>query len=438
MTWQKHVKNMTADEVVSASKALDYLDGYQEQHIIDLLNDTSRGITNWKKRGIYPVIDNLTAKVITRSALTYQKEPERNIKIGDTVSEIETDKYHQLLGYNGMVAINASDVVARLLKACMLLAQYIPETKKLVFSVLHRGNSDVVYNPVTQEVESLFYTAGGVSPSGGQMYHHWTKDKITDIDVKGQSLRVLGSEDNPYKMIPVAVRYDIAPPRVGFWHKPQWQELIRLNEVINMFHTEVRHGSQMQNFPPLFTNAKLPDGIIVGADSIVEMDSLSDNVYVEYKTPQINLDKFREWLKDLQETVADNWGVNLNFGGGGSADSGFKLIVEETWNLETRKQRQKPAKVMEEQLYDVIKTISDAHSLGLADGAIKVDFADPALAVDTISERQEDRADVASGIESREGVWRKENPDITPEQIEAKKQEIDGLKLPDFTDVTGS
>jgi len=428
---------MTADSVVSASKALDYLDGAQEEHIIDLLDDRNRGITKWKKRGIYPVIDNVTAKVITRSALTYQNEPTREIYLGEEVSEDETTKYDELLGYGGFVAINGADIVSRLLKCSLILVQYVEETKQLSFSSLHRGNCDVDYNLVTQQVESLFYTAGGVSPAGGQMYHHWTRDTVTDIDVNGQAIRVIGSEDNPYGMIPVAVRYDITPPRVGFWPKDQWEELIRLNEVINMFHTEVRHGSKMQNFPPLFTNAKMPDGVIVGADSVVELDSLTENVFVEYKTPEINLDKFKEWLKELQESIADNWGVNLNFGGGGTADSGFKLIVEETWNLETRKQRQKTAKVSEEKLFAIIKTISETHNLGLSpDGEIKIEFKEPSLAVDVISERQEDRADVAAALESREGIWRKNDPSLTQKEVEAKRQEIDGVKLPDFTDAT--
>ena len=166
-SYKDHILNMTADSVVRASKALDYLDGAQEEHIIDLLDDRNRGITKWKKRGIYPVIDNVTAKVITRSALTYQNEPTREIYLGEEVSEDETTKYDELLGYGGFVAINGADIVSRLLKCSLILVQYVEETKQLSFSSLHRGNCDVDYNLVTQQVESLLYTAGGVSPSGG-------------------------------------------------------------------------------------------------------------------------------------------------------------------------------------------------------------------------------------------------------------------------------
>ena len=437
MNWKDHLNNLTTDSVVSAAKALDYLDGDQIRHLEDMLNDKHLGIKEWRARGITPVVDNITAKVITRSALTYQQEPQRTIYNGETENEAASDKYNELLGLNGLVAINASDIVSRLLKTCLILVQYVQETKKLSFSVLHRGNCDVDYDLITQEVKSILYTAGGVSPSGGQMYHYWDAEKIVDIEKDGTAMKVLSTEDNPYQMIPVVVRQDISSPRVGFWHKNAWEELIRLNEIVNLFHTEVRHGSRMQNFSPLFTNAKIAQGTVISPDAVVMLEeSLDNDIYLEYKTPTINLAEFKSWLADLQEEIADNWGVNLKFGGSGSADSGFKLVVEETWNLETRKQRQKGARVAEEHLYNIVKSISDTYSLGLGDGELNIDFAEPSLAVDTATERDQDRQDVAAGITSREQVWRKNDPDLTETDIEERKQEIDGMSLPDFTDAT--
>ena len=435
MKWNDHLENLKTASVVSANKAIDYLDGDQLKHLEAMLTATVGGVTKWRERGVLPVVDNVTMKIVSRSALNYQQEPERMIYIGDTENEAATVAYADLLGVSGDVAINASDIISRLLKTCMVLVQYVAETDQLSYSVLHRGNCDVDYDLTTQEVKSILYTAGGVGPNGGKMYHHWTPDAVTDIEQSGQSMKVLGSEENPYGIIPVAVRYDIAPPRSGFWPKNQWEELIRLNEVVNRFHTEIAHATHFQVFPALFTNADIAAGTVIGSDAIVKLEGDVNDIYLEYKTPVVNLEPFKDWLTDLQTTVADNWGVNLKLGGGGSADSGFKLIVEETWNLELRKQRQKAAKVAEENIYKVILTISDIHNLGLpSDSTLYVDFAEPALAVDTISERQEDRADVAAGLMSKEQVWKKVDPDLSPEDIEERKSLIDGQQLPDFTD----
>ena len=438
MNWKDHIENLKSESVVSAAKAIDYLDGKQLEHTIKDLDHPEHGIKHWKRRGVIPIVNNITEKIITRSALTYQKEPDRAVYIGETENEAASQLYAEMLGYHGAVAVNRSDMDARLLKTCLIIVQYSAEQKKLLFNVLHRGNCDVDFDLSTQEVKSLLYTAGGVGMNGGQLLHFWDTERIVDLELTDNGgIRVVGTEANPYGMIPVAVRYDVSPPRSGFWPKNRWDELIRANEIVNRFHTEVAHASHVQMFPALFTNASIPDGTVVGADAIVELEGSIDDIYLEYKAPVINLEPFQNWMISLQEDLADNWGVNLKLGGEGSADSGFKLMVEETWNLELRKQRQKAAKVTERELFNVIKVISNRHSLGLPDNAeLYVDFAEPQLAVDTASEREQDRNDVAAGLTSREEVWRKNDPDLTEQDIERRKQEIDGMRLPDFANVT--
>lgn len=435
-TWQQHLDLLTQTSVVSANRAIDYLVGDQIKHIEAILNDGNRGITKWQERGVEPVINNLTKKIVDRSAKSYSTEPERLVFSGESESTESTEHYNDILEGDGNEFIDALDAYSRLLKVAMMLVQYVEETGEYSFSVLHRGNSDVAYNRKTNTIESLIYTAETPGPNGGKMFHHWTPETITDIEVTQNGGRVVGTpEDHPYGIVPIAVLRDIGKPVTGFWPNDAWDELIRLNEVVNQFCTEWRFASKYQTFPSTVTNADIKNGQTAGVDSIVKIDTagLGDQaVFYELSSPTINLDQFKEAFADLIEEVADNWGVKLEVGGTATADSGFQLIVQENNSLETRQKRIKSAKSFEIDLFRVVSTIEEALSLTLNTSMeIATDFAEPALAVDVKTEREADRLDFAAGLITKKDWLKKWNPDMTEAELNERTSE--GV-VPNFDD----
>ena len=440
--YQDHIDNMTADAVVSANKALDYLDGDQIKWLEALLDSDSGGVKDWRDRGVFPWYTNLTQKIITRSAMSYNDPPVRTIVKGEDEDESASEIYREILNggdYNNVM--DSADSVARLLKNVIILAQaveVIGEDEKILFSVLHRGNCDVDYDHKNGVIRSLLYQSAGTSANGNKLYHYWDAEAVKDIEAGDNGFKVIGDESHGYGIIPAAVLWDNSKPRAGFWPKASWEELIKLNEGVNLYHTEVKFNQRFQTFPALFTNAKLPVDAIIGPDTAVEIvGNPGETIYLEYKfatAVSVSLKAFGDWIANHIECVADNWGVNLSTGGSGSADSGFKLVVEEIWNLETRQGRIKAAISFEKSMFKVVKAISDARNFKLpSDGEIKIDFPEPSLPVNVLEEWTIKKEKVALGYSPMEDEWKKDNPDITPEQIEKRKALLGtGTNVPNF------
>jgi hypothetical protein len=398
---------------------------------------------------VYPWYTNVTKKIVDRSALSYNKAPERKVLVSGEEDEQATETYLDLLrGGRFESVMDCADSVARLLKNCIILTQAIkPEDdteEHLMFSVLHRGNCDVDYNFKTGKIDSLMYCSSGFGPNGGRLYHYWDCSDIIDLEERddgkgGYGCVQVGKETNPYGIIPAAVLWDTNQPRCGFWPKPAWDELIRLNEGVNLFHTEVKFNERFQAFGALFSNATMPEDQVVGPDAVVTLESnAGEAVFLEYRAPDINLEKFEEWLGGYESDIAENWGVNLRVGGNGSADSGFKLVVEEIWNLQTRNDRIKSATQYERDMYQVILSISNALQYGLPENSeLMVKFPEPSLPVNAKEDWDIRKEKLAMDYMAVEDAWREENPDITSEEIEARKERIiaENVTVPSFDNV---
>jgi hypothetical protein len=456
---------MTCNAVQSAAKALDYYDGFQIkwlERVLDGEADTysdnllpsqstnlgAGGIKNWRERGVYPWYTNITKKIIDRSALSYQKPPERAVMVNGEKDENATEIYLDILRRGEFDAVmDAADSVCRLLKNVIVLAQSVDVDgeEKVMFSVLHRGNCDIDYDFRTGHINSLMYQSCGCGPHGGKLFHYWDAEGMKDIEASDGDMRVVGQEAHGYNTITAAVLWDTHKPRAGFWPKCAWEELIRCNEGINLFHTEVKFNERFQAFPALFSDADIPGGTIIGPDAVVQIKSQpGEPVYLEYKAATAvnsSLAAFEEWLAAFESGIADGWGVNLRGGGSGGADSGFKLVVEEIWNLETRNDRLKAATQFERDMYHVILSISNARGFGLPEGSeLYVKFPKPSLPVNAKEAWDIKKEQIALDYISIEDAWREEEPDITQAEIDRRWESIkteNTATLPTFGGVIG-
>ena len=435
MNAQDHYNRLSANTVVSANKALDYYDGDQLPHMENYLSNKYTGIDKWKDRKIVPKAVNLVKQIIDGSARVYQDQPQRILSIGGTINDEQSAKYESLLSYSGNDAFQKCDILSRFLGVSMILANYSKITGEIIYRPLHRGNCDVEYNQETEIIESMFNVSGVISPRGNTVYTHWTRDSIKDIEFDGNSMRVLSGQDNPYGIIPAVPRYDMMPPRAGFWPKPSWELLVGANEAYNMFLIRGDHGLSLQTFPTCITNAKIPHGTVIGPDAIIEIESNNDEIYFEYKTPVINMEQARAFINGFIEVAADAYSVNLKTDGNDAVNSGFQLLLMNSDVKELTKQRIKAARPTESKLLEVVKVISDVNNLGISkDAKLTVDFREPSEAADMKTEREQDRLDYAAGIITLESIIKKRNPDITPEELAEEIIKINGVKEVDYTD----
>jgi hypothetical protein len=437
-TYQEHLDELTTATAISAQMAVDYLDGDQLNHFTDYLNTPGRGIKNWSTRGVLPLWENITGLIIDRSAQTYQNPPERIVvKDNGDIDEAGTEAYNALLeNSNADEVFEDADLLSRLLKTAVVVAQYSPEREAMYFSAVSRHNCDVDYARSTGKFNSILYTGGGIGPNGGLLYHYWDDSRVVDIEVEGagRAGTVTKSEPNPYGMVPSAVLYDIRPPRAGFWSKAVWEQLINFNNGINLWHTENKFNHRFGAMGALFTNMTIADGQTVNGDAIIKVTGAEGGVenFLEYRKPEVDITQFQTWLDSYRENVGQEWGVNIKTAGEGSADSGFKLVVEELPGLQLRKKRQKPADTFEQDLYQVCLAISKVEDLGLVQGTkLKVNFPPPDLPVNEKEKAEIEQMELAQNIVTLEEIWKKRDPSLTEDDLAKKRAAITG-PLPDF------
>ena len=454
MSYEDHIKNLRGADSESARLAYQFYLGNQLPYIEKCLNDAVCGVKNWKTRKYQIIWENLTQMIIDRSAQTYKQQPERQVLTdGGELNENATAIYLDLIKKGGFRSTSKdADSISRLLKTSLVLVQYSPDTKKLYFNVLSQDNCDVRFDPLTKKIISLLYTANAVADNGDRLYHYWTPEYVMDISFSAETqvIQAQGSKtSNPYGIVPVATLHDLTPPRFGFWSDPVWEQLTAFNMAVNYYHMDTKFNHTWAAFGTLFTNSKIKDGSIIGADTVVEVENPQgdESIFVDFKVPSVsaNIDAYQGWLENLRDKIGEQWGVTIKAAGEGSADSGFKLIVEELPNLELREDRTASAEIFETDLYRVISKFSDVHKLGLplstSGHVLKATFPAPKLPVNKKEEWEIDQAKIVGGLMSREDYWKKDNPGITPEEIAEKIKKIESEKrgaAPLFANLEGT
>lgn len=409
-------KLLETDESVFANKSLDYLDGKQIEWMEKALNHPQYGRRKWRERGMKPLFRNITAMIVEKSGLLFNgKPPVLDVfeQGSNSADEVQSAKLQEMLeAVDWLEYFTNFDIVVRLLKTAMVLVQYDEGKKKLVFDILHRGNSGVILNE-NHEISMLVYE---LSEGGGrEMYRIMTPEQIIDVaEEEGDKFFIDSIEPNPYGIIPVAAFYDTRTPRCGFWVEPS-EDLVTFNETYNFHLIDTDFAASWAKLQTLFTNCQIEsgtaidyevvevygsalprtlpveDGLIGGPNRIVTLNTTGvDNPFVEYKGPQINLNPideiFSTWVRDF----AADWSVRVKSSGEGVADSGFKLMVEEMDNLELRKKRQRMFEGGFSRLFEVIKVVVNYNEPGTFSDTAKLyaKFSDPKLPVDSKAEEE--------------------------------------------------
>ena len=419
MSEQIIASGMTADQLVellkntkakNAHKALSYFDGEQECQMEHLLSDPQKGRLKWREKGLIPRYRNITKAVVEKSGMLFNNTaPDLQVESNETVNEQATERlYHELDKIEWIEFFNNFDQLVRLLKTGVLLVQYNSEAKKLVLDILHRGNSEVILNPSTREVETLIYRTWQNEGVAG--YRVVDSTQYVDLlEQKDGKIVITNQEPNPYGMVPVVPFYDTTTPRTGFWVEPA-MDLISMNEMYNLHLTDSEYAISWAKIPTLFTNCKvqqdsletfevaqvgtsiLPRQIpstgqmMGGPGRIVQLDdNNTTSPFADYKSPSIDITPLDSVVEGWVRAFASDWSVRINAGGTGGATSGFQLVVEELPNLELRKQRQRMFENGFRRFYRVLANVINLSEPNTfqEDAEVCVEFTDPQLPIES-------------------------------------------------------
>jgi hypothetical protein len=409
-TAKELVDMLNTDKAVDAMKALNYLDGQQEAELIKVLNDPSRGRSKWRERGLTPRFRNLTKMIVEKSGLLFKDAPPiLEVYNADEVTTNvgATALLNELLTKIEFTEFSMNfDTVLRLLKTAIVLVQWDADEMHWCLDVLHRGNCEVILNPLTRK------PIGMIHRTSENSYCVWTNDEIIEITQGDHALGITSQEPNIYGTIPIAVFYDQSTPRTGFWVE-QDKSLINLNEMVNLHITDSEYSILWSKMSTLFTNMRpsgsgqdnievaevynsplprivptsaLSPSYLAGPGQAVVLDSMGvDNPFVRYENPNIDLKPLNEVVDSWIKGYAGDWSVRIEVAGQGRAQSGFQLIVEESDNLDLRKQRQRMFESGFKRLYRALAAVFNT-AMGTTafpmDSQLFAQFDDPVLPVD--------------------------------------------------------
>lgn len=406
-------------EGAKCQMALDFLDGNQAEWMTKVMNDPQKGRKKWKDKGMIVRFRNITNMIVEKSGMLFiDSEPEIELyneerledQSEDRVNEPASIKLKNLMDKSDWVEnfINI-DNATRLLKTTLVLVQYDPINQKLFFDTLHRGNSAVLIDNVTREINTLVYKLGDLE-DGSETLRVITNDLIQDYsyNVKTNIETLINEVPNQLGMIPVTPFHDTRIPRCEFWN-PCGYDLIQLNEIYNLHLIDSEWTASWSKLKTLYTNADIRSndtedkmelaeiagrpfpvqvpsqgGIGAGPGSVIKIDGYGDTPFLQYLGPEVDLqpidEMFNRWIRDF----ASDWSVNVK-SGSGTASSGFQLVVEEIDNLQLRQRRQKMFIAGMRRMYKIIAALTGLDP----DLELYVTFKQPKLPVDGKAREEE-------------------------------------------------
>lgn len=442
------------DEAECAEKILDYYDGEQEEWLVKILNDPTKGRKDWKGRGIIPRTRNIMKMIIDKSGLLFNdKAPKLDVytSAGEVDENASIILQQELENVDWVEFFTNFDSVVRMLKTALVLVQYDIESQSLVLDILHRQNCAVVLNPNNKQINTLVYK---VNDDG--FYRVFTKDLIQDVFVSEDTGEetILSSEPNTFGIVPVAVFHDTNTPRCDFWNEIP-MDLLQINDIYNLHITDSEYAASWSKLKTLFTNCRilgaediqqeaiqmygqaLPrmapsgSGLVGGPSQVIQIDTMGvDSPFVEYKGPEVNLEPIDLMIQRWVGDYAADWSVNVQANTSGGIDSGFKLMVEEMPNMELRKKRARMFEAGFKRLFKVIKTVINTARPGTFadDLELFVSFSAPDLVIDEKANEEVWSRKISEGRASRVDYFM-EVKGMTKDEAQAKVNEIDAERL---------
>ena len=406
---------------------IDKEDACLTDRIIDTYDDGGREYTakyyNTYRRtalqdGLQIMVRNFFKMVVDKSGMlwnskapvleVYEQGQEQQDDVQSVVAKNIFEKAQHIEFFTNL------DPMLRALKTVYVLVQFDPEKKRWAFDMLHQDNSFVKLDAFG-DLELAGVRIG--KSQQGTMYRVYHPDVIHEVMISNEGVEeIVATVPNPYNMIPVAAFHDTNVPRHGAWNEIPC-DLLDVNHIINCAYTDSAFTAMWMKNPTLYTDAIVQaptDGagnpvieteerqyfgqalprtvrssgsgkLSGGPGRIIAVESSNDSgsVFAEFLAPSAPLKELDDVVNNWMINYASDWSVNARTAGTGSADSGFKLVVEEMPNLELRKKRQRMQEAGFKRLWEVVRVIASLNGYAVSlTGELFAKFAAPDLPVD--------------------------------------------------------
>jgi len=140
------------------------------------------------------------------------------------------------------------------------------------------------------------------------------------------------------------------------------------------------------------------------------------NTEIDVLDLQSNYEQLNRVAQDLANNIAVAYGVSPNqFRMTSQASSGFALQMENLKLDRFTQEQQQDFKVYEQELFAMLKVVSDYYGKSIGEGDMAVDFVEPNYPASQTEQLTIDQQAIDLGLTSSHKILMRENPDLSEE-----------------------
>jgi len=404
---------------------IDFYEGNQHAH--------NRYLRQWgfeeKHHLPYPST-RLVTRVIDTLSMVYKRPPQRKL-VSEDNTEIENDGYQEFIRDNPLYDLQLKKVERyyNLLKNVLYRVSYDAETERFYFYI------ETDYIPEYGRANKLYPTGYHIPmamDTDGKEVEEPTFLFISDEeyffhDEHGKSWPDPNFPDmrNPYGIMPLV---DFSEPTTDLYWNVGAKPLVDVARLYNILILNTCYAQHFQAFDQPWAR-DVPDHMMekdingdpivkVGSDQFLNLGPDGDAGLLGFSPKLVeSLEFIRGWLN----MELSNYGLKAVFRESGDPMSGFAIVVSNIELLEKRESDIDVFKVYEQQLFDVVRAVTDYHALGYnmpEDAMLQTDFVEPDFPTEPAEERAQAEWEWRNNISSREDYLRRRNPDLSQEEAE--------------------
>jgi hypothetical protein len=399
-----YLSNVTNDSVEERYRSLSYYEGIQGE----MENDLGKYFP-LKSIEVPLIVQNITSKLINARAIGYKDPPVRsneayldNIKNIDQVM-ITAERLTYLLG-------------SHLIRSRFNENENILEYDQIiefepVFEARARSPFAYIY-PIYNH---------GQARNNEVVYAYWSAEEHYLVHQNGEIESVNEGNVNPYGVLPFTVCH--RHPYTTDFIRNGANDIVNANLMINLLMTELGLAMRLQALgQPVITGIDNANHITLGVDKPM---ILPEGASFQFVSPGANIDAYLNAVRFYVDSVAYNNNLKVKWSIGREATvSGESLKMAEIDLTESvMSDYQMIWRGVEAERFKVDRAILDVHNIKIAD-EYTVDFSEPRFPLTAQEERSQWDWEWANHLSTTKDWFRKYNPDLSDDELEAKVVEV--------------
>jgi len=392
----------------------------------EMYNDNYREQIIWKLGEIYRAFSQLKLDVQINDNYNIYKQVVNaisNVYSFGVDREFDNDAIGEL--YNKLRINKTMAQANRYLNAFNdLLIQVSWDDKKQQPKIMLRlpHNTEVEWEQ--NEVKSVKYFVE-MTDDNEELWAYWSDEEHYYVLRGKEADKKIAIEDNeemvnPFGTLPFVFMHNGWRDE-NFWDMFTGDDLTGGTIDMAVHLTFLNHLIKTQSFKQLVGKGDNV-GELLGQvlDPLSVLTLTGQNTEIDVLDLQANYEQLHKVAQDLANNIAVNYGISPSqFRMTGSVSSGFALQMENMKLDRFTVEQQQDFKVYEQELFGMIKMVSDYYGSSLGDGDMFVDFVEPNYPTSESEQLTIDQTKIDMGLTKTVDIMIKRNPDLTEEEAKA-------------------